>query len=90
MSINTAISEKVIKLYKGHLFAIKMSFLGFKRVVNSFFIKEIHFEQILKAKDLYFSLRERNKISACYICKFSAATPLLLKAIVENQSHHIK
>ena len=47
MSINTAISEKVIKLYKGHFFAIKISFLSFKRVVNSYFIKEIHIEQIL-------------------------------------------
>ena len=57
MSINTAISEKVIKLYKGHLFAIKISFLSFKRVVNSYFIKEIHIEQILTAKDWYFNLR---------------------------------
>ena len=57
MSINTAISEKVIKLYEGHFFAIKISFLSFKRVVNWYFIKEIHIEQILTAKDWYFNLR---------------------------------
>ena len=44
MTKNTAICEKIIKLQKEHPFAIKMSFFGCKKVVDSFFIKKIYFE----------------------------------------------
>ena len=57
-----------------------MSFLGGKRLKNSYFSKKSQLEYILKAKDELFKVRKWNKI-------YDAA-PKLLKATAENQGHH--
>ena len=67
-----------------------MSFLGGKRLIDSNFSKESHLEYILKAKDELFKVRKRNKISACQIHEIYAAAPKLLKALAENQGHHVE
>ena len=67
-----------------------MSFLGGKKLINSYFSKESHLECILKAKDELFKVRKGNKIYACQIYKIYAAAPKLLKAIAENQGHHVE
>ena len=67
-----------------------MSFLGGKRLINSNFSKESHLEYILKAKDELFKVRKQNKIYACQIHEIYAAAPKLLKAIAENQGHHVE
>ena len=67
-----------------------MSVLDSKRFINSYFSKESHLEYILKAKDELFKIRKWNKIYACQIHKIYAAAPKLLKAIAENQGHHVE
>ena len=67
-----------------------MSFLGGKRLINSYFSNDSHLEYILKAKDELFKVRKWNKIYACQIHKIYAAAPKLLKAIAENQGHHVE
>ena len=67
-----------------------MSFLGGKRLKNSYFSKKSQLEYILKAKDELFKVRKWKKIYACQIHKINAAAPKLLKAIAENQGHHVK
>ena len=67
-----------------------MSFLGGKRLINSYFSKESHLEYILKAKDELFKVRKWNKIYACQIHNIYAAASKLLKAIDENQGHHVE
>ena len=94
MSTNVAISDKIIELVKRvilckkHLF--KTSFIVCKRLINSYFSKESHLECILKAKDELFKVKKWNKIYACQIHKIYAAAPKLLKAIAENQGHHVE
>ena len=58
--------------------------------INSYFSKESHLECILKAKDELFKVRKGNKIYAFQIYKIYAAAPKLLKAIAENQGHHVE
>ena len=67
-----------------------MIFIGSKRLINSYFSKKSCLVYILKAKDELFKVKKWNKIYACQIHKIYAAAPKLLKAIAENQGHHVE
>ena len=67
-----------------------MSFIGCKRLINSYFSKKSCLVYILKAKDELFKVEKWNKIYACQIHKIYVAAPKLLKAIAKNQGHHVE